>query len=120
MAQGATPIIAALKIEPNDSSDHPLETTTKILSVLSDDQVQRIDSSRRKLELTPLPLDLIALTRAAAMRVITPNKGEIIPTTEFQANFYRWDTETKTPAFIRRNNKVQAFYEINPQLTFLT
>lgn len=116
---GAIPAAQALSIQTNDRSEHSLALSSKIWTVLSDTQIQQMDATRRKLGLDPLPLDLIAFTRAATMRLISPEYGEIIPTSNFKARFYNWDDGTKRPQFLRSNNQVQAFYKITPRLTFI-
>ena len=112
------PLESFLEHTDGDFSEKVLTSSTALLSVFSDTQLNKLNQNRSEHAAAPLLIDLVEITGARAAQVITPQKGFVFPDENFEATFYTWKSDQGLQEQ-RKNRTLSSEYIICPALTFV-
>lgn len=107
-----------LKLKLGDFSCVNFPPHVRILSVLSDRQIEMINHNRSGENLPPLLADLVEIMGAKAGQIIDEHNGFLYPGTDFCATFFYYKADG-TSVRLRTNRKKFTKYVVEPQLSLV-
>ncbi len=111
---------SALGLESGNFSVKNFSDGSRVVSILSDRQLQMIEQNRLSFSppLPPLICDVIEVTGARSGQIIDEVNGLIFPGDTFKATFNLWQSDG-TLTETRSNRNQQAKYILEPRMTLV-
>jgi len=118
--EGAITMGEALGLAPGDYNYGSFQTGARVMSILSDRQVEVIKKHRANEypPRAPLLADLVEVIGARSGQVIDENSGFIFPGDDFEAHFNIWKAGSPAQK-LRSNRNTFSKYVLEPRMTLV-